>query len=222
MPTEMHNPAHFGQDLAGFVLAGGRSSRMGVDKALVELDGRPLIAHALGILRGAGLDVAIAGARAQLDGFARVVADLYPDLGPLGGICSALAATSARWSVFLPVDLPLLPPALISYQLKKAREKDAAVTVASVEGFAQTFPVVIDRATLPYLDQEVAAGRLGCLSALQNAAESLTRPLVVLSVEEAIASGQLVAPCGNAPDRWFLNLNAPEDLRRAEARPERI
>ena len=80
---------------AGFVLAGGRSSRMGTDKALMLLGGRPLIAHALDILRGAGLSASLAGARAGLERFAQVVADEEPDRGPLGGICSALAMTPA-------------------------------------------------------------------------------------------------------------------------------
>jgi molybdenum cofactor guanylyltransferase len=241
MPTEMHNPAHPGQvpgapgsdsgtwdaftistlvqiNVSGFVLAGGRSSRMGVDKALVELDGKPLVARALGILRDAGLNASIAGSRSPLQAFAPVVPDAYPDQGPLGGICSALASTSARWTVFLTVDLPLFPPTLISYLLKQAQDREAVVTVASLHGFAQTFPAIIDEAALPVLEQELAAGRLGCFSAFQKAADTLNRPLAVLSVEEALHSGQLTIHSGESPDRWFLNLNAPEDLRGAEAR----
>jgi molybdopterin-guanine dinucleotide biosynthesis protein A len=205
------------QEAVGYVLAGGRSSRMGTDKALIELDGKPLIAHALGILRDAGLNPSIAGARSSLEKFAPVVPDLFPDQGPLRGICSALASTSARWAVFLTVDLPLLPPNLIRYLLGHAQSSEAAVTVASVNGFAQTFPAVIDRVILPALEQELAAGRLGCFSAFQRAADRLNRPSAVFSVEAALASGQLTGPCGDSPDRWFMNLNAPEDLHRAEA-----
>jgi len=54
------------QDSAGFVLAGGLSSRMGTDKALVEFDGQPMICRAIEILRAAGLPVSIAGARSSL------------------------------------------------------------------------------------------------------------------------------------------------------------
>ena len=85
-------------DAAGFVLAGGQSSRMGSDKALVEFGGRPLIAHAVGILRTAGLSVSIAGARAEirasLESYAPVIPDAEAGRGPLGGICAALKSTT--------------------------------------------------------------------------------------------------------------------------------
>ena len=109
----------------GFVLAGGQSSRMGQDKALLHFAGRPLVAHALSILSQAGLSVSIAGARpsarTSLEAFAPVVEDPEPGLGPLAGICAALASTAARYAVFLPVDLPLLPPALIAFLAPQRR-----------------------------------------------------------------------------------------------------
>ena len=123
-------------DAAGFVLAGGQSSRMGQDKALLLFAGRPLVAHALSILTQAGLSASIAGARpsarAALEAFAPVVEDPEPGLGPLAGICAALASTSAHYAVFLPVDLPLLPPALIAFLLHHARITGQAITVPAV------------------------------------------------------------------------------------------
>ncbi len=134
-------------DAAGFVLAGGQSSRMGHDKALLAFAGRPLIDHALATLHEAGLSASIAGANpsvlASLAAFAPVVEDLEPGRGPLAGICAALASTSARYAVFLPVDLPLLPSSLIVYLFHHARITGHAVTVPSVNGFAETFPAVL-------------------------------------------------------------------------------
>lgn len=207
---------------AGFVLAGGRSSRMGTDKALVQLNGKSLIVHSLGILRAAGLNPSIAGARSSLESFAPIVPDSQPDQGPLGGICSALASSSARWAVFLTVDLPLIPPNLIAYLLDKAAKSEAPVTVASFNGFAQTFPAVLARAALPALESELEAGRRGCLAAFKSAATALGKSISVLSVEEALASRELGDHGNENPDRWFLNLNAPEDLRRAKDTPRKI
>jgi molybdopterin-guanine dinucleotide biosynthesis protein A len=201
----------------GFVLAGGRSSRMGEDKALVEFDSQPLVAHALRILRDAGLPAWIAGARSPLDQFAPVVEDKEPDRGPLAGICAALAASPARFSVFVPVDAPFLPPSLLRYLLNWSLKSGAAISTASLHGFTQTFPAVVDRSVLPGLTEELESGRGGCHSAFVAACDRLGRELAVIPVERAIEGGRVTHPAALSMDLWFLNLNARADLLRAES-----
>jgi molybdopterin-guanine dinucleotide biosynthesis protein A len=188
---------------------------MGTDKALVQLGGRPLAAHAVSILRRAGLAVSIAGGHAQLSVFAPVVEDSEPGRGPLGGICSALAASQAQLGVFLPVDLPLLPVQLIEYLLYHARITGQAITLCSVNGFTQSFPAAIGRQALPVLLSELKTGWGGCFSAFQAAAARLGQPVAVLPVELLVQSGQIFDPRGLPPVRWFLNVNSREELRRA-------
>src|SRR5450631_3928259 len=101
----------------GFVLAGGRSRRMGRDKALLEWCGIPLIERAVRSLRSVTSTVRIVGDREDLARFAPVVADTFPASGPLGGIHAALAASSRDWNLFLPVDLPLLPAGFLEWML---------------------------------------------------------------------------------------------------------
>jgi molybdenum cofactor guanylyltransferase len=205
-------------DAAGFVLAGGQSSRMGRDKALLSFAGRPLIAHAVSILRQAGLPVSIAGSRSPaLAEFAPVIEDSEPGLGPLAGICAALQSTPAHVAVFVPVDVPLLPASLIVHLLHHARITGRAVTLPAVNGFAETFPVVLDRAILPSLKAELEAGRNGCFSAFQTAASALSQPVSTVAVELLAQSGHVNHPLGLAPFCWFLNLNNAADLARAEA-----
>lgn len=203
---------------AAFVLAGGQSSRMGRDKALIPFDGRPLILRALEILRETGLTPSIAGARASLQSFAPVIADSEDGLGPLGGICAALEVmpTQARWAVFIPVDLPLLPSALVAWLLWRAEVTQHPITVPSVSGFAQTFPAVIDRDAFPVLEAELKAGRLGCFSAFRAAAVGLAKQIDIVPIELLVQSGQIADPGGLPVCRWFLNVNAPEDLRFTE------
>jgi molybdopterin-guanine dinucleotide biosynthesis protein A len=202
---------------SGFVLAGGRSSRMGQDKAQVLFGGQPLALRALLIFRQAGLSASLAGGSASLAAFAPVVEDSKPGLGPLGGICAALRSTSARWAVFLPVDLPLLPAPLVKFLLDHARMTGRAVTLCSINGFAQTFPAVVDRAALPSLETELAAGRAGCFSAFQAAAAGLSQPVTVLAVESLVQTGQVAHADGLPAARWFMNVNASDDLSRAKA-----
>jgi molybdopterin-guanine dinucleotide biosynthesis protein A len=188
---------------------------MGADKALVPWRGRPLVEHALGILRGAGLEASIAGSRSPLSAFGPVIEDVQADRGPLGGICAALASTSAQLSVFVPVDLPLLPSSLMTYLMRHAAITGRAVTLASVAGFTQTFPAVLDRAVLPWLRGELAKGRLGCFQAFEGAAASLGQPGSAVAVELLVQSGAICHPDGLPPSRWFTNLNTPVDLRDA-------
>ena len=202
-------------DAVGFVLAGGRSTRMGSDKSLVLLDGRPLLAHALGILREACLAASVAGGQPGHSVLAPLVQDSRPGLGPLGGICAALASTSAPWAVFLSVDLPLLPALLVACLLRHARITGRSITVPSVNGFAQTFPAVVSRASLPVFENELESGRGGCFSAFQAAAASLGEPVTVLPVETLVQCGQVAHPRALPASRWFLNVNTAEDLRHA-------
>lgn len=203
---------------AGFVLAGGQSSRMGRDKALALFGGRPLIGLAVSMLRGAGIEAAIAGARSDLSVFAPVVEDQEPgtEKGPLAGICAGLAATPAERAVFVSVDLPLLPGALIVAMLEHARITGQAVTVVSVNGFAQTFPVVLDRAVLPELERRLHSGQRGCFAAIEAAAEVRGESVSVLPVEVLVQSGQVEHPSALPAAWWFLNVNSSADLERAE------
>jgi molybdopterin-guanine dinucleotide biosynthesis protein A len=202
--------------VSAFVLAGGQSRRMGQDKALLTLAGQPLIAHALSVLRAAGHSPVIAGSRSDLSRFAPVIPDSNPDLGPLAGICAALESTTARYSVFLPVDLPIIPRSLIAYLVHNAQITSAAVTIPSICGAANTFPVVLEQSVLPALKSALASGRRGCLAAFHDAARALSHPISVIPVEFLAQSGQAANPRGLPAALWFLNLNTPADIERVE------
>jgi molybdenum cofactor guanylyltransferase len=204
-------------DAAGFVLAGGRSSRMGRDKALLEFCGEPLIQRTISTLRSVGLKGSIAGAQSSLAKFAPVVEDREPGHGPLGGVCAAMESTTARYGVFLSVDSPFVPPSLLVFLLHHAKITGRVVTICTVSGFDQTFPVVLDRAALPYLRAELDAGHGGCFRAFLAAASRVGQPVSRVAVEFLAQSGQVTHPAGLPAARWFLNLNMPADLERAEA-----
>lgn len=203
-------------EAAGFVLAGGKSSRMGKDKALAELGGRALIERALAVLREAGLTAAIAGASSQLTGFAPVIEDATAGMGPLGGVCAGLKATQARYAVLLSVDMPLLPASLIVYLLWHARVTGAVATVPSVNGFAQTFPAVVERSAQPALEDSLRTGYSGCFAAFETAAKSVGGELHRLPVEWLAQAGHVEHPDGLPGALWFLNVNDPAELARAE------
>jgi molybdopterin-guanine dinucleotide biosynthesis protein A len=201
-------------DAEAFVLAGGRSSRMGEDKALVRFNGEPLIQHAVEVLRSAGFEPRIAGARSDLTSFAPVVPDdpNHPRLGPLSGICSAIDFATCRYAVFLPVDLPLLPASLITYMVHHAEVTGSAITIASICGFLETFPVVIDGTAAPVLKSWLQSQDRKCLNAFRAAADALQRPFSVMRVELLVQAGQVSDPRCLPPRAWFLSINTPADL----------
>jgi molybdopterin-guanine dinucleotide biosynthesis protein A len=178
---------------------------MGRDKALVELAGRPMVMYALKTLGSVGLGPSIAGARSDLTAYAPVIADAAPDRGPLQGICTALEKTlrqrGAQWALFVSVDQPLLPASLL----------------ASVSGFAQTFPALIRQDLLPALQVEAKAEGMGCFAAFRAAAQRRGETMSVLAVEMLVQTGHVSHPMGLPAAQWFMNVNTPEELDRAAA-----
>ncbi len=118
---------------AGFVLAGGRSSRMGRDKALLEIGGEPLVARICRAAYEAAGSAAIVGDRQLYRdlGFP-VLPDRVPGLGPLGGLLTALENTTARWNRVLACDLPGITSALLKEILETAQLSADARCVAAV------------------------------------------------------------------------------------------
>ena len=208
----------------GFVLAGGRSSRMGRDKALVELQGCPLLEIALATLWAAGLPARITGRRAPFAGIdpaipdpisnqlPESIPDLIPESGPLGGIHAALSASTARWNLFLPVDMPLMPPSLLRYLLDRAELTAAPVTAVLLNGRLEPLPVVLDRAVLPHLVGLLARGQRACRIAWQSIPGLLGAELDAPAVETLRALGYCGDPHGLPPVHWFQSANTPADL----------
>ncbi|HYM07820.1 MAG TPA: molybdenum cofactor guanylyltransferase, partial [Terriglobales bacterium] len=107
---------HHGVDsVAGFVLAGGKSSRMGQDKAFMQFGQRTLLEHALELARAATGDAWIVGSAERFASFGPLVEDIYPGRGPLAGIQAALAGSRTELNLILAVDMPFLQLDLLHY-----------------------------------------------------------------------------------------------------------
>jgi molybdenum cofactor guanylyltransferase len=183
---------------------------MGRDKALLHLDGQPLILHALKKFRSLGLAPRIVGSRPDLASFAPLVPDNFPNAGPLGGIEAALAVSDTEQNLFLAVDLPLLPASFLQWLADRAALTNALATVPLLQGRPQPLCAVYSRALLPYIRSALTSGHAKVMHVIESAVDSLHAPINIFNVE-SVASAQAwqqILPL----HRWFQNINTPSDL----------
>lgn len=196
-----------------FVLAGGRSSRMGRDKALIEFGGQPLIRRAVEKLQALGFSPRIAGSRSDLSLFAPAIPDNFPGSGPLGGIEAALAASDAPMNLFLPVDLPWLPSDFLAWMVQRAESTGSLGTIPRLKGRLQPLCAVYHREFQPHTRAALVSGNFKVTDAVNSAAIATGLPIDAFDVESvAVALGW---PQPVLLHRWFDNLNFPADLEKA-------
>jgi molybdenum cofactor guanylyltransferase len=221
--------------VGGYVLAGGRSSRMGRDKALLELAGEPLVQHAVRKLSRLTNEVYILSDRRELARFAPLIPDLHPGCGPVGGIEAALTHTRHEWVLVLPVDMPFLPTGLLEQWTRSVVDAlTARAALFTVEGVPQPALCLLHRELEPFIQSAAEAGRFKLYPVFEAAAAELAlkqgAPLseVLLNPEwddrAVIASAEaqpadswaLTAAQLRARHLWFANLNTPRDFAEAE------
>ena len=145
---------------AGFVLAGGRSSRMGSDKALLRYKGRTLVeCVATQVHRAAG-NVTLVGNPDKYSylGYP-VIRDIYPGSGPLAGIHAALTATRSDWNLIVACDMPELTAGLLTRILRRAQRGNAhAVIPAGPSGLPEPLCAAYNRCALGGITQALDRG----------------------------------------------------------------
>jgi len=217
--------------VGGYVLAGGRSSRMGTDKALLELGGKPLIEHAVGKLRRLCAEVHILSSNAGLAQFAPLVPDIHPGCGPIGGMEAALLWSTYDWNVFLAVDMPFLPTAFIQHWMREwmAQPDDGArVRMFTADGRPQPGFCVLHKEVAPFLFAAIRQDEFKLMPVFEAAGRELAdrrglpagrglwnRPVPAGAGAADVGS---ILPAQRAAEHlWFANLNTLEDFAEAEA-----
>jgi len=172
----------------GFILAGGKSTRMGRDKALLDWHGRPMLLHMVDLLRSATDDVQVVG-RDRLP-------DRWPGRGPLSGIATALAITSSEANLILAVDLPLLTKDFLTYLRSQIEHSSRPLFACKIESH---FPLClgIRRILLPEIERRLSNGHLSVHSFIEG------------SDAEIVSDSQLHVAGFKAA--MFRNLNTPRD-----------
>ncbi|MGC2299652.1 MAG: molybdenum cofactor guanylyltransferase [Acidobacteriaceae bacterium] len=197
-----------------FVLAGGQSTRMGRDKALLEVGGRPLVERTVEMLRGLGLSPRICGSRPDLARFAEVVADNFAQCGPLGGIEAALAVSGSELNLFVPVDLPGLPRGFLQWMMGRAETSQAVAMIPRYGGRVQPLCAVYSRRVGDGLRRRLASGDYKVMAAVREVAASLGEAVDEFDVESVASTGPSEWPLRPPLAEWFSNMNTPADYER--------
>lgn len=182
------------------ILAGGRSERFGADKARAELLGRPLIRHVVDVVQPLSSSLAVVARRDDqyADLGLTTVGDRRPDLGPLGGVHTALkrlAQTDEPWLLVAPCDLWGLDPGWLG-RLADARGPDVTAVAFRDAVRWQPLPMMAHRDLLPLVERQIRRHERSLFRLLDRAAHRAL-PL---------------------PRRWCraIQVNSPADLARAE------
>lgn len=224
--------------VGGYVLAGGRSSRMGRDKALLLLAGKPLVEHAVTKLQRLCAKVSVLSGNPELAEYGPLVSDNFGGSGPLGGIEAALLGSEFAWNLILPVDMPFLPTRLLDdwmYSALQGSMRDIRISMLSVDGQAYPTLLLIHRDVSPYLRADLKLGRYKVLASLESAAQAIASERRV-KPERVFWRAQWDEP--NSPNSrhadkdwkkgaggeldWFANLNTPEEFAEAEKHGEAL
>lgn len=168
--------------ITGFVLAGGKSSRFGSNKALAMVDGLFLLDKSLALLSPFCSKIFISGHYPEYHTFDYPsLPDIIPELGPMGGIYTALKQTESPYLLFVTCDMPEMTGSLLERLIEKIAP--AEITLWQQEdGSLQIFPSLYTKAVLPIVERHIIQGRLSVRSLFD---EVVVRKLEIRKEEEA-------------------------------------
>jgi len=194
------------ENVAGIILAGGKSTRLGRDKASELLLGRSLLQRVADRLDGIVDQYVIVTAESQQlpPIFASrpitYVEDIYPGAGPLAGLYTGLSSMAAPRAIVVACDMPLLKPSLLSLLLRLQTGHDAVMPMNG--GLPEPLCAVYAASCLPAVKAQLDAGSYMMTGFLED-----------VNVRFVDASEwERLDPQGVS----FLNVNTEDDLRRAE------
>lgn len=184
--------------VSAIIQAGGQSRRMGRDKALIDYQGRPIIAHVIDTLRALSDDIVVVSNRSDLYSpfGARVVPDFDPPCGPLGGLAAGLLAINTELAIVVACDMPFLNVNLLRWLIDLAEGYDAVVPQSGAE--YEPLHAVYWRTCYHPIVQRISRGERRVISFFAD--------VQLRTVPEA--EWRVLDPGG----RSLINLNTPEDL----------
>ncbi|HKO30579.1 MAG TPA: molybdenum cofactor guanylyltransferase [Nitrospiraceae bacterium] len=190
-------------ELTGVILAGGKSLRMGQDKRYLVVGEQTLLERGLGVLRRIFQEVLVVIAQDSppLEIDARVVRDLVPDCGSLGGIYTGLTQATTPYIFVTACDMPFLNQAVITQFTNRINTAD--IVMARLAARLHPMHALYSKGCLPAMEQMIVARQLKIRELVSHAS---------LRVQYVTEADLLTI---DPTWRSFYNVNTPEDLEAA-------
>lgn len=183
--------------LSAAIMAGGKSKRMGQDKAWIELDGEPLIKRVADVLAQVADEVIVVANDPRYGSLGlRVVKDRYPQGGALGGIATGVAAAAHDTVLVAACDMPFLSADL--WRLLIGHIGAADVVIPRIGGEYETLHALYTKACLPHMARALAENRLRVIAFFDQVRVMAIEEPELRAVDPALRS--------------FTNVNTPEEL----------
>lgn len=158
-----------GTELAGIVLAGGKSRRFGIDKALYMFNNRTFLDHALDHLKAVSDVTAVIGRTNHRNEASLYLEDeeVYREKGPLAGLYTAMKEVQADWYLVIACDMPLVDQEILSVLLLNRTEHHEAV-IPVIHGKIHPLTALYRRTLLPDIEKLLAKGNLRMMNLLEK------------------------------------------------------
>jgi molybdopterin-guanine dinucleotide biosynthesis protein A len=198
-----------------FVLAGGRSSRMGVDKAFLSFGNQTLLTRTLETAAAVGGKVVIVGPRERYALYDNVVEDIYAGCGPLSGIHTALYVAETDLNLILSIDMPLMTTDFLGWLLEQAKNARELIVVPDALGGQQPLCAVYRRSLVAIAEQALKSGdyKIGHLFPLVP-----TRYISEAEISDAGFSPEIFRNVNTAEEYEALMRDERETLAQARER----
>jgi molybdopterin-guanine dinucleotide biosynthesis protein A len=187
-------------EVSAVILSGGESSRMGMNKAFIELNGKRIIDRNIDLLSTILPEVIIV-TNTPLDYAylnAQIATDIFPQKGSLGGIYTGLFYSSHPHSLVVACDMPFLNKEVIEYLIEKIDNNDVVIPHLS-DGF-HPLHAIYSRRCLPFIERLIERDDLRIIHFFKR-----VRVREITEKELSQVDPELIS---------FLNINTPEDFKR--------
>jgi molybdopterin-guanine dinucleotide biosynthesis protein A len=174
--------------IAGIILAGGKSTRMGEDKGFISFNGKRLIEYSIDLLRDYCNTMIISSNNKAYRCFGyQVVSDEISGVGPVSGVASALKNTPCEWNFILGCDMPFLDGRLL-YRILQASENTRGV-IPVHNGLMEPLAALYHSSLYTFFSTAIAEGNFSLKTILQKSPDLL-----------------------EDNPKLFSNLNSPDDF----------